>query len=211
MDIIGHSNLRAMAFPSTTQLSELCEPIVAQYGLVIEDIQVAKAGAKSSVKIFVDKDAPVPGSLATVPEVKTEANQGLDLDAVEQLSRDISAECDRAEEQGQLNFGPGYTLEVSSAGASAPLQQARHWVKNIGRLVKLPEGPLKGATVRVAQAAADGVILVRKKGKEYEVERYSLEDVAGARVEIEFSAPAEAEQHLVGLRSAAYNAMIDRR
>ena len=200
-----------MAFPSTTQLSELCEPVVAQYGLVIEDIQVAKAGAKSSVKIFVDNDVAVPGSLAAAPEVNTGETKGLDLDAVEQLSRDISAECDRAEEQGQLSFGPGYTLEVGSAGASAPLTQARHWVKNIGRLVKLPEGPLKGEKARVAQAAADGVILVRKKGKEFEVDKHSLEDVAGARVEIEFSAPAEAEQHLVGLRSTAYDAMIDRR
>ena len=211
LNIKGHSNLRAMAFPSTTQLKSLLETVVHQYGCVIEDIQVARAGAKSSVKIFVDSEVAVPTTLASATEVQPHEFTGPDLDAVEQLSRDISAELDRAEEQGQLNFGPGYTLEVGSAGASAPIEKPRHWVKNLGRLVKLPEGPLKGAKARVAQAAEDGVILILKKGKELNVSLHSLEEVSGARVEIEFSKVPEAEQHLVGLQASAYDAMIDRR
>lgn len=208
---MGHSNLRAMAFPTTTQLISLLEPVVARYGLVIEDIQIAKAGAKSSVKIFVDSDIAVPETLAEVEHVQPSEATGPDLDAVEQLSRDISSECDHAEEQGQLNFGPGYTLEVGSAGASAPIEKARHWVKNVGRLVKLPEGPLKGAKARVAQAAADGVILITRKDKDLTVSRHPLDEVAGARVEIEFSKAPEVEQQLVGLQASAYDAMIERR
>ncbi|MCX2163022.1 ribosome maturation factor RimP [Corynebacterium auriscanis] len=196
-----------MAFPSDTQLTTLLEPLVRQYGLVIEDIQVAKAGAKSSVKIFVDSASVVPTTLASAPAVTPDEFTGPDLDAVEELSRDISEQFDQAEDRGEVNFGPGYTLEVGSAGASAPITQPRHWVKNIGRQVTLPEGE----KARVLQAADDGVILAIRKGKHLRVSRYTLDEVSGARVEIEFSKVPEAEQHLVGLQASAYDAMIERR
>lgn len=181
-----------MAFPSKEQLHDFLSPLLAQFGVVAENIAVAKAGAKSAVKIAVDSAEPTKPSP--------------DLDSIEEISRAISQEFDQAEEAGTLNFGPGYTLEVSTPGVDFPLTQPRHWVKNIGRQVKLPDGRV-ARIAQVVTAGSDGsddVILVAQKKKQLEVFRVELAEVAGAVVEVEFS-PAPPEQaKLVGLDPADY-------
>lgn len=181
-----------MAFPSKEQLHDFLSPLLAQFGVVAENIAVAKAGAKSAVKIAVDSAEPTKPSP--------------DLDSIEEISRAISQEFDQAEEAGTLNFGPGYTLEVSTPGVDFPLTQPRHWVKNSGRQVKLPDGRV-ARIAQVVTAGSDGsddVILVAQKKKQLEVFRVELAEVAGAVVEVEFS-PAPPEQaKLVGLDPADY-------
>ncbi|KAB1503790.1 ribosome maturation factor RimP [Corynebacterium sp. 320] len=169
-----------MAFPSKEQVQSFLHPVIAEFGVELEDVEVAKAGAKSRVKVLVD--AP-------------------DLDAVEEISKSVSESFDAAEERGELNFGPGYTLEVSTPGLDFPLTAERHWRKNIGRLVRLKDG----RKVRIAQVDGENVILIAAQKKNLDVFRQQLAEVAGAVVEVEFNAVPQQEAQLVGLDVDAYN------
>nr|MDT0666278.1 ribosome maturation factor RimP [Micromonospora sp. DSM 115978] len=74
---------------------------------------MTKAGARSVVRVVVDRDG------------------GIDLDAVAEASRLVSAVLD--EGRGPL---PGaYVLEVTSPGVDRPLTRPRHWQRAVGRLV----------------------------------------------------------------------------
>ncbi|MEL4154410.1 ribosome maturation factor RimP [Corynebacterium bovis] len=171
-----------MAFPTEQDLRSYLEPLAAEAGADVEYVTVTRAGAKSAVRVAVDGD-PRP-----------------DLDRLEELSHRVSEAFDAAEERGDLSFGPGYTLEVTTPGVDMPLTQLRHWRRNVGRLVALPEG---GGTVRVAGVAEgeDGpvhLILPGGKGTPPRVVARGLADVAGAVVEVEFSGAPAAERELIG-------------
>ena len=106
-----------MAFPHKEQLADSLRGLVEEFGLVIEDIKITKAGAKSAIRIAVDTADP----RAERP----------DLDRLEELSREVSAHLDDAEAKGDMSFGPGYTLELSTPGVDFPLTERRHWVRNL--------------------------------------------------------------------------------
>lgn len=181
-----------MAFPTSEQLRVILEDVLISQGYQVEGIKIAKAGAKSSVRITVDSIDP--------------RSARPDLDAVEVLTRDISAKFDHCEEEGTLNFGPGYTLEVSTPGLDSPLTKPRHYERNIGRTIKLPTGDI----VRIAQVSERGVVLLgsQRDKKAEPVRRARFEDIAGAVVEVEFSEPPQAEKELVDLPDEEYDAMI---
>ena len=132
-----------MAFPTEQDLRSYLEPLAAEAGADVEYVTVTRAGAKSAVRVAVDGD-PRP-----------------DVDRLEELSHRVSEAFDAAEERGDLSFGPGYTLEVTTPGVDMPLTQLRHWRRNVGRLVALPQG---GGTVRVAGQAVDLAIDAREIG-----------------------------------------------
>ncbi|MGV0328480.1 ribosome maturation factor RimP [Corynebacterium guaraldiae] len=168
-----------MAFPTPAQLTEILQPVAAARGLDIEDVKTTRAGKKSQVIIRVDGDER-PSS-----------------DLIEELSQEISALFDAQEEAGALNFGAGYTLEVSTPGVDFPLSAPRHWRRNRGRLLgyALTEEP---GTTRVARIGAlsedeESVALITtvKKEVRYQVER--LENLSRAVVEIEFAQPSAME------------------
>lgn len=211
-----------MAFPTATQLQDMLAPLLAQFACQIEGIKIAKAGAKSSVRIAIDSADP----RAERP----------DLDAIEEMTREISRVFDEAEELGELNFGPGYTLEVSTPGVDVPLTEGRHFERNIGRAVALPDGSI----VRVAQveygsrsdadtdtdSATDSVQVAvlpmsagkggSKKSKGNKSSKNTakaassavcileLADVSGAVVEIEFAPAPAAEMERVDRPWAEY-------
>ena len=77
------------------------------------------------------------------------------------------------ENDGELGRAP-YVLEVTSPGVDRPLTEARHWRRNVGRLVAVPVGAPGGAepvTGRVTAVDDAGVTLavegrsVESKGK----------------------------------------------
>ena len=47
-----------MAFPNKEQLEDSLRGLVKEFGLVIEDIKITKAGAKSAIRIAVDTADP---------------------------------------------------------------------------------------------------------------------------------------------------------
>ncbi len=134
-------------------------PVVAARGLELYDVQVTGTGRARVVRVAVD----APG--------------GVDLDAVAEVTRAVSAALDDAEPLD----GP-YALEVTSPGLERVLRRPAHF-----------QGAL-GATVSIKTAAHDEVPAQRRHGIlvaaddagiEFEVdgaiERLSYDDVLQAR------------------------------
>lgn len=176
-----------MAFPSEQELREIAEPLAASLGFDVEAVNVTRAGAKSAVRLAVDGD--------TRP----------DLDQLEELSQAVSGEFDARESAGTLNFGPGYTLELTTPGLDTPLTAERHFRRNVGRLVLL-----RGEKLRVAGVDGGTVWFVRPAAKKKDaptVLATELAEAAGSLVEVEFSDAPAAESELVGLDPEKYRAL----
>lgn len=116
-------------------LTGLLSPVVESSGYDLEDVTVTRAGRRSLVRVIIDADG------------------GVDLDAVAQVSRAISEALD----DGDPFAGP-FVLEVSSPGVDRPLHEPRHWRRAAGRLVSVDAGdtPIVG---RVLDCDDDGVTL----------------------------------------------------
>ena len=95
-----------MAFPTPEQLGALVAPIARNHELDVEQIRAVRAGKKSQVVIALDGDTPPT------------------LDELEVVSNELSELFDAHEDAGDLNFGAGYTLEVTTPGVDMPLTQA---------------------------------------------------------------------------------------
>jgi ribosome maturation factor RimP len=82
----------------------------------LESVKIARAGRRRVLRVIVDADG------------------GVSLDDIAEVSREISARLDSKDAMGDAP----YTLEVSSPGVDRPLTQPRHWRRAIGRLVAVP-------------------------------------------------------------------------
>lgn len=196
-----------MAFPTEQEIRDVVSPLATGAGLDVEGVKVTRAGKKSAVRIALDAD------------------ERPDLDLLETVSQAVSEEFDAREASGAMNFGAGYTLEVTTPGLDTPLTEPRHFRRNVGRVVTVPargkgSGPAdgKGTAAKRAKpeklrvAGTDGatVWLIRpaasRKSAPKVVAR-GLADVAGALVEVEFSEPPAPEMELVGLDPEKYRAL----
>ncbi|NWF28856.1 ribosome maturation factor RimP [Streptomyces sp. PKU-EA00015] len=160
---------------STTQserLRGLLEPLVTAAGLDLEEIEVSRAGRRRTLRIIVDSD------------------DGVELDACAELSRSLSEKLDETDAMGEGE----YVLEVSSPGADRPLTQHRHYVRATGRLVKLQltaqgaegAGELVARILTVDDEGLD-LEIPGVKGRKPTARRVAFDEIAKARVEIEFS------------------------
>jgi ribosome maturation factor RimP len=161
---------------STTQserLRGLLEPLVGKKGLDLEEIEVTPAGKRRVLRVVVDSD------------------DGVQLDVCAELSRTLSEALDESDLMG----GSPYVLEVTSPGADRPLTELRHYHRAVGRLVKadLTEGSGGGElTARITAVDDEGVDLEVPgvKGRKPTRRRLAFDDIAKARVEIEFNRKA---------------------
>lgn len=181
-----------MAFPTAEEITQRVENIVGPRGFDVEKVDIKKAGAKSAVIIRIDGD------------------QRPDLDVIEELSDEISRHFDAAERDGELNFGAGYRLEVSTPGFDEPLVAARHFRRQRGHIatfVLTQADDARGGdnagnaqfVARIGALNADETELavVFPGKKKPSVETYPLEQIREAKLEVEFSTPPEAEMALV--------------
>jgi ribosome maturation factor RimP len=143
---------------SPSRLRELVGPVVEGVGYDLEDLDVSQAGRRSVVRVVVDRDG------------------GVDLDAVAEVSREVSRALDEADALGER----AYVLEVTSPGVDRPLTLPRHWRRNIGRLVQAGE-----RTGRIVAADDDGVTL-DIAGEQQTVGYPAL---GAGQVQVEFSRP----------------------
>ena len=104
--------------PEQRRLVGLLEPVVLAMGMDLEGVKVAVAGRRRLLRIVVDADG------------------GVGLDEIAEVSREISARLDARDAMGDAP----YTLEVSSPGVDRPLTEPRHWRRATGRLVAVPVG-----------------------------------------------------------------------
>ena len=116
-------------------IAALVEPLVARSGLEVDRIEIARAGKRSVLRVYLDGDGP--------------EGRGPSLDQIADATREISVALDESPAVGNAP----YTLEVSSRGVSRPLTAAQHFRRNVGRLVKLT---LPEATVTGRIMALDG-------------------------------------------------------
>ncbi|GAA1475017.1 ribosome maturation factor RimP [Corynebacterium felinum] len=171
-----------MAFPSVETLTDLVRPLAAGFGMDVEGVKISRAGKKSVVAIALDSD------------------QRPTSDQLEVITNEISSLFDAEEEAGNLQFGPGYTLEVGTPGVDAPLTLPRHWRRNRGRLVVLAVDGAK-EVVRIGALSEDetSVIAIAREGKTARARAIRLADYPQAVVEIEFAKPAADELELAAL------------
>jgi ribosome maturation factor RimP len=142
------------------RLTALLDPVVAAAGYDLEAVTVSQAGRRSIVRVVVDGD------------------DGVNLDAVAEVSRSVSDALDA----GDVLGAAPYTLEVTSPGVDRPLTLPRHWRRNTGRLVAVRHGD-RSITGRVLEADEVRVVL--------EVEGQSVEapyaELGPGTVQVEFS------------------------
>lgn len=145
------------------RLQAVIDPVVAGTGYDLEELSVKQVGRRHLVRVIIDGDG------------------GVGLDAIAEVSRAVSRALDEAEESGTDLIMGEYQLEVSSPGVDRPLTLPRHWVRNVGRLVKVKAGE-KSLTGRVVDADADGITL-DVDGKEHAV---GYDALGPGRVQVEF-------------------------
>ncbi|MET7853617.1 ribosome maturation factor RimP [Streptomyces avermitilis] len=155
---------------STTQserLRELLEPLVGSQGLDLEQIEVESVGRKRVLRVVVDSD------------------EGADLDAIADVSRALSAKLDETDAMGEGE----YTLEVGTPGAERALTEHRHYVRAVDRLVRfqLTEGEELVARILTVDDAGLDLEVPGVKGRKATTRRLAFEDIAKARVQVEFN------------------------
>jgi ribosome maturation factor RimP len=150
--------------PDPEQLAALLRDVVEPTGCDLEEVKIAPAGRRRLLRVVVDKD------------------NGVTLDNLAELTKDISAALDDSDVMAESS----YTLEVTSPGTDRPLTLPRHWRRNVGRLVKVvaPDGTeVTGRILEVNNAHA--VLDVGSERHEVAYDR-----VGKAKVQVEFNRPS---------------------
>ncbi|MFC4030571.1 ribosome maturation factor RimP [Streptomyces polygonati] len=161
---------------STTQserLRALLQPLAEKAGLELEEVTVTAAGKRRQLMVVVD------------------AEDGVQLDAVAELSREVSQALDASDAMGETE----YVLEVTSPGTDRPLTEPRHFRRNAGRLVKLQlkeRGELIARIMTVDDTGL-GLEVPGVKGRKPKPARADFAEIARARVEVEFNRKADGE------------------
>jgi ribosome maturation factor RimP len=150
--------------PNRNRLREVIDPVVTAAGYDVEGLSLSRAGRRHLVRLTVDRDG------------------GVNLDAVAEVSRLVSAALDQVEAAGEQLFVGEYELQVSSPGVDRPLTLPRHWRRNVGRMVqvRVGDGQLTG---RVIGADTDGIVLAVGDA-EHEV---AYDGLGAGKVQLEFT------------------------
>jgi ribosome maturation factor RimP len=150
------------------QVADLLGPILSRFALELEAVEIIPAGRRRLLRVVVDGDGP--------------EGRGPLLDDLAEASKALSAVLDSSSVAGESP----YTLEVSSRGISRPLQQPRHWRRNLGHLVAVTTTAGESYSGRIVTSSDDAAVL-EVGGQRREV---ALADAAKALVQVELNRPA---------------------
>ena len=157
-----------MADALARSLTELLTPVVEEAGAFLEGVETTRAGRYSTVRVLVDlPDGP----------------GDLDLDALTEVSRAVSAAVDGADPvKGQ------YTLEVSTPGAERAeraLSTPRHFRRAVGHDVELvvEDDGVDAVLTGTVTAADEDSVTLQADGRERVL---ALDDVRQARMVVIF-------------------------
>lgn len=168
-----------------SSLQEIIAPAVEGTGLVLEETTISGEGDHRTLHVSVDR---------------RDGTEGLDLDTVSAVSSAVSSALDAAgDDLPELGRAP-YQLEVSSPGVSRPLTTARHWKRNVGRMVSVSVDGGEPVIARIQDADEESVVLVpvrpgAKKGmpaKEGPAERHGLDRLGPGAIQVELTHGAAA-------------------
>ncbi|QDP96281.1 ribosome maturation factor RimP [Microlunatus elymi] len=147
------------------QISTVVEPILEQFALDLDAVEVKPAGKRTMVRVVVDGDGADGG--------------GPSLDDIAEATKAVSAALDASDVTG----AGSYTLEVSSRGVSRPLTLPRHWRRNHDRLVKVSLADGTEFTGRIT-GADDAAATLDVDGTE---RRVAFADVSNALIQVELN------------------------
>jgi len=161
-------------------LARLLEPVVSAAGMDLEAVRVSPAGRRRLLRLVIDADG------------------GIGLDQIAEVSREVSARLDSSDIMGDIP----YTLEVSSPGIDRPLTEPRHWRRAQGRLVSVSLAATDDSAPSAATAAArpapvlQGRVLVADDtGVTLDVDgdraEFDYDELGPGRVQVEFGRVAE--------------------
>jgi ribosome maturation factor RimP len=146
------------------EITPLIENVLAQLGLELFEAKFVRAGSRSVLRVFIDKDG------------------GVTIDDCEKASRDISLLLDNEEFSNAR-----YTLEVSSPGLDRPLTAERDFKRVIGERLRLRLRGADGKEYIVNGQLLDcrpGVLALRTS--ETETVDIDFSTVVNGKVEITF-------------------------
>ena len=123
------------------QIESVVGPVLEQFSLDLDAIEVKPAGKRTVVRVVVDGDGPDGG--------------GPSLDDIAEATKAVSAALDESDATG----AGAYTLEVTSRGVSRPLTLPRHWRRNRDRLVKVTFAEDEPILGRIVASDGDSVTL----------------------------------------------------
>lgn len=150
-------------------IASVVTPVVEGLGLEVDRIETMRAGKRTLLRISLDGDGP--------------QGRGPSLDEIAEATRAVSDALDASAASGNAP----YTLEVSSRGVSRPLTEAKHYRRNIGRLVALTLAGGEKTTGRIVASSPDEV--------EIDIDGASrtvaLSDISKAVVQVELNRPDE--------------------
>lgn len=105
------------SFTTDGPLQELLAPVVAASGLELDSVTRTRSDAMPLLRVVVE--APIGAD-------------GIDSDTLADVSRAVSKALDAADP-----IDGEYLLEVSTPGAERELTKVGHWMRQIGRLVRI--------------------------------------------------------------------------
>lgn len=145
------------------RVQEVVAPVVDRAGLFLEDVEVARAGRRSVVRVVVDLPEDEVGSLGS--------------ERLSEVSRLVSAALDEADPvRGE------YVLEVSTPGTSRPLTELRHFRRARTRLVRLRMREGEDVTGRLTEAEPGRLVVQGEDGER----TIDPADVVRGHVELDF-------------------------
>lgn len=155
-----------MAKPNNTEVKVLpiLEPIIAEKGLELVDLEFVKEGVNWYLRVYIDKDG------------------GVNIDDCEAVSRALEVKLDEKDPIEQA-----YILEVSSPGIDRPLKKDADFVKYQGEIIdvklykaqdgsKQYQGKLLGLE--------DGVLSIEEENGT--IVKFEQKDIASVRLAVIF-------------------------
>ena len=172
---------RSSGLPTQKQVIDVLDGEFARAGYEIEAVVIDGSTRPPRITVVADSDA------------------GVALDAITELSRTASDLLDGLDPTSDK--GAGYVLEVTSRGVDRPLTSERHYRRAQGRRVELSLADGSQLIGRLGETDRGVVRLsVRQGGRAaLAVRELSLDDIAKAVVQVEFSPPNPRELELAGL------------
>jgi len=164
----------------TARLTSVIEPVLNAMEIDLEAVKLSAAGRRVVLRIVVDADG------------------GISLDDIAEVSRELSARLDAKNVMGDAP----YTLEVTSPGVDRPLIQPRHWRRAAGRLVVFESGNAEHKG-RVVIADQDGVTF----DIDGDQRTFRFADLGPGRVQVEFGRLNEIDDDLEPFHDAEDSAV----
>jgi ribosome maturation factor RimP len=142
----------------------LLQPLIAEMGIAIYDIEYVKEGSDWILRIYIDKEG------------------GVNIGDCEAVSLALAGALDKDE-----FVTTAYILEVSSPGLGRQLKKDKHLEKSLGEAVEIktykPIGKEKDFRGRLIKFNKEEIVIENEKGET----AFNRADIAMIRLEIDFA------------------------